>query len=190
MRNTRNAGTEKNTESAKRPLAPKEKKEVKDAAMDYIRFRERSMLEIRKHLKEKAYSPEEIEEAMEFLVDCNLASDRRYCESYLRRGLEKGKGPVRLRRELMEKGVSEELVREGLEEFLDKDQERSRAMEKARKVLGLDGFGTTFGEEEPAPRIEERDLARAARRLASLGYRSEVVYDVIGRLRRETGDGY
>lgn len=149
----------------------KEKKDVKDAAMDFLRFRERSLMEIRNHLKGKEYSDQEIEEAMEFLADCNMASDERYCEAYLRYGIEKGKGPLRLRHELREKGVAEEWIQAGLEELMGREQQRERAFEKAERML-----------ENDSP--TDKDLARVARRLASLGYESGVVYDILGRLRR------
>lgn len=150
----------------------KEKKDVKDAAMDFLRFRERSLLEIRTHLKVKEYDDQEIEEAIEFLVDCNIASDQRYCETYLRYGMEKGKGPIRLRHELRQKGIAEEWIQAGLEELMDRDQQREKAFEKAERILGND---------PPT----DKDLARIARRLASLGYESGVVYDVIRRLRND-----
>ena len=54
--------------------------------------------------------------------------------------------------------------------------ERQRAREEADKVLRAAGL-------EPGTPVPEKIVARAARRLSSKGYSSDVIYSVIGDLR-------
>ena len=98
--------------------------------------------------------------------------DGRYCGAYIEYGIRKGRGPVRLQRELAEKGIDGELIRQALEESFDRRTERDMAMEEAQKLLNRGG----------GP--DEKTIAKIGRKLASSGYHTDIIYDVIGRIRK------
>ena len=152
------------------------KHDIKDAAYKYLEHRDHSAYEVRNHLKAKDFSSEEITDVLEFLVGLHYIDDERYCESYIRYGISKGKGPIRLQHELGNKGISGELVKLALEDQLSSEIEKENAREQARKLLGtIDNLQS----------IEEKTLAKVARRLSSLGYNTSVIYDVIVQLKTQ-----
>lgn len=51
-----------------------------------------------------------VHEALAVLVEDGLLSDARYAESYLRFRMNKGFGPIRIREELRQRGVSNALI--------------------------------------------------------------------------------
>lgn len=149
-------------------------KDIKEAAYKYLEHRDHSAYEVRNHLKKKDFSDEEITDVLEFLVELHYVDDEKFCDSYIRYGISKGKGPIRLQQELGDKGISGDLVKLALHEQLDSEVEKENAREQARKVLGtIDNLQS----------IEEKTLAKVARRLTSLGYNTSVIYDVIVQLK-------
>lgn len=149
------------------------KKDCRDAALRYLEHRERSKREVRSHLVSKGFHEDEIEEELKYLEEFHYVDDARYCCNYIDYGIGKGRGPVRLRYELTEKGVDSRLIQVLLEERFDRDTEKAAAMKEAEKLL-------TSGPEAP----DEKTLAKIGRKLASLGYHTEIIYDLIGRLRK------
>lgn len=87
-----------------------EKAQIRHSAMGYLARREHSRLEIRKKLAQKRFSTDLIELVVTELVRENLVSDERFTEAYARSRTQRGFGPVRIRQELRERGVAEELI--------------------------------------------------------------------------------
>lgn len=147
-----------------------------DLALKYLSTRDRTMLEMRKYLASKEVPEAEIEECLEYLSECGLIDDEDYCERYILYGMEKGRGPLRLEKELTEKGVPSDIIKMGLEAHFGSGAEREAALLHVEKLLRqAENPGTS------AP--GEKELARIARRLASQGFHSHVIYEIIGRLR-------
>lgn len=150
-------------------------KDCHDAALRYLEHRERSSYEIKTHLISKGYSEEETDAELQELEALHYIDDQRYCENYLRYGTGKGRGPVRIRHELLEKGIDSVLIQESLESHFDRSTEKASAIAEAKKVLRSSGTQQT---------PDEKSLAKIGRKLASLGYHTDVIYEVIGQLRR------
>lgn len=149
-----------------------------DAALKYLMVMSRSAYEVEKHLKSKGYEGTEIKETLEFLKDFHYIDDEEYCRVYVGNQMSKGKGPIRIKNQLKEKGISSTLVDIALEEYCDPEQQRDKAMAQAMKILNLTRKGT--GEEPEA--LTEKDLSRVARKLSYLGYSSNIIYWVLGKL--------
>jgi regulatory protein len=58
----------------------------------------------------KEYEPEEIEEALDKLRDQGLQSDQRFAQSYAEQRARNGHGPLKIKIELIQHGVSESLA--------------------------------------------------------------------------------
>ena len=155
-------------------------KKAKDAALKYLSCRDRTRFEMKKHLEEKGFGEQDIIAAIDFLDSCNLLDDVNFCERYIRYGQEKGRGPLRIKQELLNKGIDRETVASGLQEHFGDRREREMALELAERLLtGKD-------------KRNEKELARIARRLISQGYRYNVIYEVVGKVRKisiDTNDG-
>ena len=124
--------------------------------MDMLARREHSAGELRAKLLRKGHTPAAVTQAMTGLQQDGLVSDRRFAEMLLtvRRG--RGVGPLRIRKELQEKGVAEELINQYL------DVSSPEWIEDVRRVRQK-----KYGDELPANYAER---ARQARFLQSRGY--------------------
>jgi regulatory protein len=75
-------------------------------ALDLLARREHSRLELERKLAARDYEPELIGETLDQLQRENLQSDERFAESFVQARAARGQGPVRIRMELAERGVS------------------------------------------------------------------------------------
>lgn len=147
-------------------------KDCHATALRYLEHRERSIYEVRTHLLSKGFQEHEIEEELQDLQALHYVDDVRYCSNYIRYGMGKGRGPIRLQLELKEKGIEISLIQEAIEESIDRQTEKDAAMKEAGKIL------------RQGEAMSEKIMARIGRKLASLGYHTDVIYDVIGQLRK------
>jgi regulatory protein len=80
--------------------------DIRLAAMNLLARREHSVWELRRKLRVRFPDDALLDEQLSRLTEQNLQSDMRFAESYIRQRTERGYGPVRLREELRERGVS------------------------------------------------------------------------------------
>lgn len=146
--------------------------EIKDAALKYLTSRARTCGEIEKHLLGKGFEQEEIRQLIEHLKELHYLDDMDYCSRYLEYAFGKGRGELRIKRELEEKGVDRQTIQIALEEYEGEESELERAKQQAAKIA--DG--------KP---VDKKLLGRIGRRLGSMGYRSDVIYQVIGMYMRD-----
>jgi regulatory protein len=78
--------------------------------MNWLARREHTQAELRAKLAERDFSANEIESAVAALVADGLVSDDRFAESFIASRMRKGQGPVRIRMDLQQRGVSAELI--------------------------------------------------------------------------------
>lgn len=179
-----------------------------EAALQFLSRRDRSTHEVRQHLTAKGFDREAIKDELETLKDFRYLDDVRYCENYFRYAIAKGRGPGRITAELKEKGIDSALIQDFVNKSFDKDAEKEAAMKEAQKILrSRQSFGTMVsigcgnredhmgGYEEEAldccecgeearTEIDDKTVAKIGRKLASLGYRADVIYDIMGRIRK------
>ena len=110
--------------------------DIRLAAMNLLARREHSVRELRNKLKRRFSDEAVIDEQISRLTLERLQSDARFAESYARQRADKGYGPVRLREELRERGVTEAEVDVALEEL--KVDWRVLATRVMQKKFGLD----------------------------------------------------
>lgn len=147
-----------------------------DLAMGYLTNRDRTSKEIRDYLGAKGVEEDGIAECLQYLSQAGLVDDVDYCGRYILYAMGKGRGPLRIRKELSEKEIHAELIDMGLEEHFGGESERTAARELVFKFLQ---------QEEQGSQMSEKDIARMGRRLASRGFHSNVIYEIIDRLRSE-----
>jgi regulatory protein len=91
--------------------------DVRLAAMNLLARREHSVRELRNKLKRRFPDDEKIDEQLSRLVEERLQSDVRFTQSYTRQRITRGYGPLRVREELRERGVSEADVATAMDEM-------------------------------------------------------------------------
>jgi len=161
-------------------------KDCRETALRFLEHRARTAYEVKAHLLSKGFSGEETAETLRYLEELGYLDDAGYCREYIRYGMRKGRGPLRLQSELAEKGIDAALVRSLLEGDFDRQAEKEAAMRVVTKALKSDGGVAYEGEpdSEKAGGPDEKTVARIGRKLASLGYHTEVIYEIIERLRK------
>ena len=124
--------------------------------MDLLARREHSEQELQRKLQARGYTPETIGEALAALKAAGIQNDARFAEAYLRNRVANGYGPVRITRELYERGISRELVTQVLA-ALEMDWEEHVQAARQKK----------FGLQAPS---DIKDQARQSRFLQYRGF--------------------
>jgi regulatory protein len=83
-------------------------------AVGFLSRREHSQQELRYKLSEREYTEDEIEAALQRLIENGLQSDERFVESYVESRYQRGHGPYKISAELKQRGVEESLIDQGL----------------------------------------------------------------------------
>lgn len=137
------------------PLAARRK------AMDFLARREHSRDELLQKLQKSGFDENVALDAIEELAKEGLQSDRRFVESFVQSRIRQGKGPMRIRADLSQRGVRDPVIHEALSEA-DADWS-ALAIEVRRKK---------FGDDEP---VDLKDKARQMRFLQYRGFESDQV---------------
>lgn len=134
-------------------------KDVRRAAMDMLARREHSRLELKQKLSRKfSDQAQTIEEEILKLTREGLQSDARLAEAFIRARTNKGQGPMKIRVELRNKGISDDDMALAFEEC--STDWFSLAQEVAEKK-----FGPGFERQQ-----DMKEKSRVARFLGQRGF--------------------
>ena len=144
-----------------KPNPNKLEQSIRNSALDILARREHTRLELTRKLKAKDFSDSEIEEQLEVLMHEGLQSDERYTESYVHMRRKRGYGPLKIKQELQQRGVSSELV-DSFVEFNDEVwlDTACQAYEKKFGTVALDSVN---------------DRAKRMRFLQSRGFTGDII---------------
>ncbi len=81
--------------------------EARKKAMDFLARREYGQTELIKKLADKGFERDVAAQAVTQLTEEGLQSDQRFAESFVQSRINQGKGPVRIRLDLGQRGISE-----------------------------------------------------------------------------------
>jgi len=90
--------------------------EARKKAMDFLARREYGQSELINKLSDKGYVRNIVEQAVRKLADEGLQSDRRFAEAFVQSRINQGKGPVRIRLDLGQKGIADGIIEYAIEE--------------------------------------------------------------------------
>ena len=149
----------------RRPGSPdKPERSAYDKALGLLARREHSRRELKTKLRRSGYEGEEATAAIDRLGEQHYQDDQRFAEILVRSRAGQGYGPQRIRAELKTHGVTEERIRELLEEAeVDWD------------VSALDQLRRRYGGKAPADHAER---ARRAQFLLRRGFAAATVRNV------------
>ena len=127
---------------------------IRDHALNFLSIREHARAELRQKLLSKKFPLEAIEPVLTQLQADDLLSDARFTESFIRGRMNKGYGPVRIRYELQQLQIAEDLLNELLD---SRDVQWIEAAQRVRQKK--------FGESVPT------DMKQKAKQIRFLQYR-------------------
>jgi regulatory protein len=137
-------------------------------AIKFLSYRARSEAEVRSKLAQSGFSPKIIEPTLEKLRSLKLLDDEAFARSFAEARIEdRGYGPLRVERELRQKGVAKALVGRLLEETFA----RSGGKERARALLERRFRGKDLS--------DAKNLRRAVGFLRRRGYRDAVIGEIL-----------
>jgi len=114
----------------------KKQTSIRNTAMNLLARREHSASELLQKLKQRDHDADEILRVIEQLQADNLQSDARFAESFINQRVNSGRGPVKIRHELRQKGVAEDLTESLLEPFAE--QWQAHMVEQRIRKFGRD----------------------------------------------------
>ena len=145
----------------------------------------RTTEEVRKHLESKEYNEEEIADAVNELIGMRYLDDYLFALRYYEYNHEKKRGALRAERELMDKGIDRDTVRNAKEDFLyeNKVNEFEDALDIALKEVFVPS--DIYGEPPVMKTVDDRLTAKIARKLEGKGFSKGDIFRVLDSIRRE-----
>lgn len=144
---------------------------IRMAAMNILAGREHSIAELRQKLQRKLRKYNDfddmlvleplIEDVLEQLIADNLLDESRFTECFIRSRINKGSGPVKIRHELINRGIASELADDYLDNSYEFWQEHLEAVRQKR-----------FGSQYPQ---DYKEQSRQSRFLYQRGFSGELI---------------
>lgn len=144
---------------------------AKEEAYRFLGRRERSEHEVCEHLRGKGYETEVVEAVLGRLKELDYVNNRRFTLLWVKdRAFSKQKGSEFLKKELLNKGISLNLIEDILEAEFNPENEYVVALECAKKKL------------KSYPKDPAIWKSKLWRFLAQRGFQGEIIVDVITTL--------
>jgi regulatory protein len=149
--------------------------EAKHRALEYLAHKPRTEEEVRRKLRRQEVGRSIIDDVVARLYELDYLDDESYARDYVRnRFASKKYGPVRIRRELVERGVDRALAGQAVDDFFADEDPMAAAREHAEKRW------PRLSDEEDVRRRKQK-LYRYLRRR---GFTSDTIYPILDELER------
>jgi regulatory protein len=154
--------------------------DAKQAALDYLAYKPRTEEEVRRKLQKRDVPPPIVDDVIARLYELDYLDDEAYAHDYAHnRFASKKYGPVRIRRELKERGVDRHLAETAVDELFADEDATAAAWTHAEKR-----WPRLAGEEDPRRRRQ-----KMYRYLRRRGFRSDTIRPILDELERDGGRG-
>ena len=140
---------------------------ARNTAMDLLSRRDHSRKQLSDKLQQRGFEADEIAVALDKLQQEHLLNDARFCESYLHQRVQRGYGPLRIRQELAQRGVSAEVIALCMESSEDGWVECMQIQREKK-----------FGKDMPE---DYKEMTKQARFLQNRGFSPEAVMRLFRR---------
>ena len=160
----------------------KPKMDINECAVKKLSHKAISAKELEDYLKKRGYETSEIDEVIGTLKDFGYLNDAVFAREFLIYDLERGRSVKKAFMDLRQKGVSQEDIEKGYDEYLDEygePDEHESAYREALKVLRAADLEPGDIPDDVRQKIE----GRIARRLFTRGYSQSLIYDILREIR-------
>ena len=156
-----------------------------DAALTYLSRRLYTRFEMVQRLGQKGFASDEVEKALERLVEWGYLNDREYALSYCR-SRQSSYSKKRIEAELKHKGIEDGLVFDVLEESYLPSQEQALCRQQAQKIWSeeLRRWESSYQYKKSYAKISREVFLRqkVGQKLLQKGYSLELVYHSIDEI--------
>lgn len=152
----------------KPPKDPSDERTIEHRAVDLLSRREHSEYELRRKLEHKGFDVDAIKRVLDRLQDRQWQSNERFAASFFRQRVEQGYGPLRIRMEMSQKGLSDIEIEAVFNESAPDWRE-----------LAKDRYQRRFAKSTEFKLLEPKERAKRQRFLAQRGFTAEQVYAAI-----------
>jgi regulatory protein len=104
--------------------------EAKKSALRFLSIRNHSSQELCKKLSRKKFSEQIIKKVIDELLTLGYLNDRKFAEQYLNELMGKLFGPLKIKNEMLKRGISNEIVDDILNEYFNNDDMQKEIIEK------------------------------------------------------------
>ena len=137
-------------------------------AFRFLSYRSRSEAEVRIKLTQSGFSQDVVETTLDKLRSLNFLNDEAFARGWAQGRAEgRGYGPLRIERELRQKGIEDGLIRKVVGETFGREEGKEKARELLEKRYRLKNLRD--------PKILRRAIGFLKRR----GYRDSVIADAL-----------
>lgn len=143
-------------------------------AVGYIEKSLKTQKQLQTYLKEKGFLQESIDDAVQKLKEYGYIDDKVYAENYIKTYKDK-KGKIKLKFDLLSKGVAADVIEEALQEFVDEDEQYAACEKLLKKYV----------------KNKPQDIklkSKAYAHLFSKGFSGDIISRAIGKIFSEVED--
>lgn len=153
-----------------RPKKRTDEKSAYEVALRLLGSREHSTFELRTKLLKRGYSDTDIVATVARLRSQDYLSDERFTEAYIRFRLSRGDGPLKIRAQLLKRGIENSLITK----FLRDDESFWLT-----QALAVDRRIRESPPNSELHRTEQELRSRRARRLKNRGFPARIIATVL-----------
>ena len=143
-------------------------------AVGYIEKSLKTQKQLQTYLKEKGFLQESIDDAVQKLKEYGYIDDKVYAENYTKTYKDK-KGKIKLKFDLLSKGVAADVIEEALQEFVDEDEQYAACEKLLKKYV----------KNKPQ---DVKLKSKAYAHLFSKGFSGDIISRAIGKVFSEVED--
>lgn len=143
-------------------------------AVGYIEKSLKTQKQLQTYLKEKGFLQESIDDAVRKLKEYGYIDDKVYAENYIKTYKDK-KGKIKLKFDLLSKGVAADVIEEALQEFVDEDEQYAACEKLLKKYV----------KNKPQ---DVKLKSKAYAHLFSKGFSGDIISRAIGKVFSEVED--
>ncbi len=155
---------------------------AKEAALSFLSYGMRTEEQVRKRLAEKEFAKEETDRVIVFLKEFRYIDDFEYAVSYIEYAVSKHHGVRRIKDEMRKRGIDRNVIEDAFYEYENRASEFGTASGSEEERAFAEALRTASGKE-----IDDKLIAKAGRRLKTLGYESGAIYFALGKLMKMKG---
>ena len=135
-------------------------------------------------LREKEVAEETIASVMELLKENHFVDDKAYAERAVEMEYSKGHGPLRIRQDLIKKGLSPAYIQEAMN-HMGNDETVEEASDDLFLRKAVEISRTIWAQQDKPKELDEKLKAKILRRLASQGYTAGMAYKALAIVCKE-----